>query len=102
MERESEGNTMKVLITGATGFVGRALTAHLNALGHKVEGFSRPSDWNPDTGAINPARLEGVDAVIHLAGENIASSRWTSARKTRILDSRKKGTRLLDDAVAGV
>ena len=93
---------MKVLITGATGFVGRALTAHLSALGHKVEGFSRPSDWNPDMGAINPARLEGVDAVIHLAGENIASGRWTSARKTRILDSRKKGTRLLADALAGL
>jgi TIGR01777 family protein len=91
---------MKVLITGATGFVGRALTTHLSALGHKVEGFSRPSDWNPDTGTINPARLEGVDAVIHLAGENIASGRWTAARKTRILDSRKKGTRLLADALA--
>jgi uncharacterized protein (TIGR01777 family) len=93
---------MKVVITGATGLVGRALTAHLSALGHRVEAFSRPSDWNPDSGSINTKKLEGADAVVHLAGENIASGRWTSARKHRILNSRKAGTRLLAGALANM
>ena len=53
---------MKVVITGATGLVGRTLTAHLSALGHRVEVFSRPSDWNPDSGSINTKKLEGADA----------------------------------------
>ena len=91
---------MKVVITGATGLVGRAVASHLSTLGHRVEGFSRPSDWNPDRGFIDVRRLEGAEAVIHLAGENIASGRWTAARKKRILESRKKGTGLLADALA--
>src|SRR5262245_34948910 len=100
--KKVEGHAMKVLITGATGFVGRMLATHLRRVGHEVDEFRRPSDWNPDSGFINPSRLEGVDAVVHLAGENIASSRWTAERKARILDSRKKGTRLIAEAMAGL
>jgi len=90
---------MKVLITGATGLAGTALTRHLEAQGHKVEPLQRPGGWNPETGFIDPSRLEGFDAVVHLAGENIAEGRWTAAKKNRILESRVKGTRLLAQAL---
>jgi uncharacterized protein (TIGR01777 family) len=61
----------------------------------------RPGEigWNPDGGRLDPADLEGVDAVVHLAGENIAA-RWTAACKQRILDSRVRGTRLLSETLA--
>jgi uncharacterized protein (TIGR01777 family) len=93
---------MKIFITGATGLVGRALTDHLKSVGHDVHPFARPTDWDPENGFINRDRLEGCDAVIHLAGENIASGRWTATRKTMILDSRRKGTRLLAATLAGL
>ena len=91
---------MKIFVTGATGLVGRALTNYLRSVGNDVHPFARPTDWNPDTGFIHRERLEGCDAVIHLAGENIASGRWTAARKAKILDSGRKGTRLLSTALA--
>jgi uncharacterized protein (TIGR01777 family) len=90
---------MKVLITGTTGLVGTALTRHLEAEGHTVEPLQRPSGWNPETGFIDPSRMEGFDAVVHLAGENIAAGRWTGAKKDRILKSRVTGTRLLAQAL---
>ena len=93
---------MKVVITGATGLIGRALTAHLRSLGVTVDPFRRPSDWNPEAGFIHPERLEGVDAVIHLAGANIASGRWTAARKQEILESRVTGTDLLARTLASL
>jgi hypothetical protein len=55
--------------------------------------------WDPAGGSIERAGLEGVDGVVHLAGESIASGPWTSARKRRIRDSRVEGTRLLADAL---
>jgi hypothetical protein len=58
--------------------------------------------WDPDSGRIDPASLEGFDAVVHLAGENIAGARWTPEQKALIRDSRTKGTRLLADALAGL
>ncbi len=58
--------------------------------------------WNPESGEIDVERLADVEAVIHLAGENIAAGRWTSARKTRIMESRRRGTRLLAETVAGM
>src|SRR4051812_37879682 len=91
---KAEGSSMRVLITGATGLVGRALKAQLEAGGYSVEQLARPADWNPETGTITASRLEGLDAVVHLAGENIADGRWTPARKNRILNSRIAGTRL--------
>jgi uncharacterized protein (TIGR01777 family) len=93
---------MKIFITGATGLVGRALTHHLKSAGHDVHPFARPTDWNPDAGFIDRERLEGCDAVIHLAGENIAAGRWTPARKTKILDSRRKGTQLLAETLGSL
>jgi uncharacterized protein (TIGR01777 family) len=58
--------------------------------------------WDPDSGRIDPAALEGFDAAVHLAGENIAGARWTFQQKARIRDSRIKGTRVLADALAGL
>jgi uncharacterized protein (TIGR01777 family) len=62
--------------------------------------LSRPADWDPEKGTIRPNALDGVDAVVHLAGENIASGRWTVARKARILKSRVQGTKLISEAMA--
>jgi uncharacterized protein (TIGR01777 family) len=93
---------MRILITGASGLIGRGLTQHFRSQGNSVEHLNRPADWNPDAGLIDSTRLEGFDAVIHLAGENIAGGRWTSARKQRILESRVKGTNLLASALSGL
>ena len=91
---------MKILITGATGLIGSALAPHLQSRGHEVSALRRPADWDPETSMIRRECLEGMDAVVHLAGENIASGRWTAARKRRIRDSRVKGTTLLAKALA--
>jgi uncharacterized protein (TIGR01777 family) len=56
--------------------------------------------WNPETGEIDAAALEGLDAVVHLAGESIASGRWNAEKKARIRESRVKATRLLCEALA--
>ena len=58
--------------------------------------------WDPDAGTIDAERLAGVTGVVHLAGENVASGRWNEARKTRIRDSRVRGTRLLSETLAGL
>ncbi len=73
--------------------------------GHTVVPLVRSSSdqgihWNPVKGEIDTEKLEGFDAVVHLAGENIADGRWNDAKKKRILDSRVKGTRLLTEALA--
>jgi uncharacterized protein len=94
---------MKILISGASGLVGRALVPHLTKGGHQVVRLvrARPAAgeaavfWDPDTGTLDPAALEGFDTVIHLSGESIASGRWTEAKKARIRDSRVKSTALL-------
>jgi uncharacterized protein (TIGR01777 family) len=96
---------MDVLISGVTGLVGGALTRELMAAGHRVTGLSRARGtgnihWNPETGELEATQLEGFDAVVHLAGESIASGRWTAAKKANILESRVRGTRLLADALA--
>src|SRR5437867_7647153 len=93
---------MKILISGSSGLVGRALVPHLTDGGHKVVRLvrTRPAPgeaavfWDPHAGTLDPAALEGFDAVIHLSGENIAA-RWTEAKKARIRDSRVKSTALL-------
>lgn len=97
---------MKILISGASGLIGSALTRTATAAGHTVTPLVRkrgiPSSvyWDPEAGALDGGSLEGTDAVIHLAGESIASRRWTQAQKARILDSRAKGTHLLASTLA--
>lgn len=97
---------MKVLISGATGLVGSALARSLEAAGHFVTGLTRstPGDrgihWEPMAGEIDRAALAGFEAVVHLAGENIAAGRWTAEQKARIRDSRVRGTTLLATALS--
>ena len=98
---------MKVIVSGSSGLIGSALTRTLSAGGVHVARLVRTPPhmaetniyWNPDAGTIDADKLEGADAVIHLAGENIASGRWTAAKKARIRDSRINGTRLISEAL---
>jgi uncharacterized protein (TIGR01777 family) len=98
----------RIVVTGATGLVGSLLCTELEKAGAQVisavrrpvQDEARELYWNPDRGEIDRAKLEGVDAVVHLAGENIAGGRWTEAFKQKILDSRVKGTHLISDALA--
>lgn len=99
---------LDVAITGATGLIGSALTAFLRGEGHRVRALVRDRArmgredvfWDPSRGEIDAAALEGVDAVVHLAGEGIGEGRWTDARKERILKSRVDGTRLMASTLA--
>lgn len=100
---------MKIAISGASGLVGSALSEMLSSSGHKVYRLSRSrSDapgsiyWNLETEEIDVEKLDGLDAVVHLAGESIASGRWNEAVKKRIWDSRIKGTNLLAEALCKV
>jgi len=98
---------LRVAITGSSGLIGGALSAFLSSGGHEVLRLVRrtpgPGEarWDPAAGAIDERVLEGLDAVIHLAGEPIAG-RWTAGRKQAILDSRVDGTRLLAESLAGL
>ena len=98
---------MNVLISGATGLLGSALIPELKAGGHRVNRLTRSPKsaddlrWDPEAGTIE-GDLEGTDAVVHLAGESIAEGRWTPEKKRRILESRRKGTRLLAEGIAGL
>ena len=98
---------MNVLISGATGMIGSALTRELEDGGNSITRLTRSPKgagdirWDPDAGTIDGS-LEGHDAVVHLAGESIAEGRWTPSRREGIMQSRKKGTRLLAQSVAGL
>ena len=98
---------MRILVSGSHGLVGKALIRSLTSDGHEVVRLVRgkPSgaaeiEWHPNEGRIDAAALEGLDAVVHLAGESIASGRWSDEKKRAIRDSRVKGTALLSDALA--
>lgn len=96
---------MKIVIAGATGLVGTALTDILIAGGHQVSRLLRVHKagelfWSPEQNELDPTQLEGFDAVVNLAGENIASDRWTEEKKRQIRDSRVNGTRLLASTLA--
>jgi uncharacterized protein len=102
---------MDVAITGASGLIGSALSRSLRADGHQVRPVSRGGrsgggsgtiSWDPDAGTIDAAALEGVDAVVHLAGEGVASGPWTDEQRRRIKTSRTKGTTLLATTLAGL
>ncbi|HEX5053107.1 MAG TPA: TIGR01777 family oxidoreductase [Planctomycetota bacterium] len=101
--------TKRIAITGASGFVGRALASHLTAAGHEVLALVRGEAqsagqvaWNPGTGALDREALGAVDAVVHLAGENVAGGRWSAARKQRIAASRGPATEALCRALAAL
>ena len=91
-----------ILITGATGLIGQPLCAALKTRGHTVRTLSRSErgdfQWDVAAGQLDPTALEGVDAVIHLAGESVAQ-RWTEEAKSRILQSRVQSTQLLVQAI---
>lgn len=104
----------RIAITGATGLVGGALAAFLSTGGHRVSVLARPGRpipqfltdipgsqiaWDPKQGRLDAAGLEGLDAVVHLAGENIAAKRWSAAQKEEIRRSRVASTKLLADAI---
>ena len=97
---------MRVAITGVSGLIGSALADNLRADGHEVVGISRRHTaggivWDVEAGKLDPAELEGVDAVVHLAGESI-QGRWTAAKKRRILRSRVDSTELLASTIASL
>ena len=98
-----------IAVTGASGLIGTALQQVLSDAGHRVLPVTRrKSDgdeqlqWDPANGFADSSRLEGIDAVVHLAGENIAGGRWNRARKSRIHKSRVEGTRCLVDTLKGL
>jgi uncharacterized protein len=96
---------LHVAITGATGLLGSALAPFLTTGGHRVTPVSRRPlagkaiHWDPASGAVEASSFEGIDAVVHLAGENVGA-RWTRERKRRIRQSRIDGTRLLAETLA--
>ncbi len=97
---------MLIVISGASGFVGRAVTAQLRENGHDVRRLVRraatlPNEisWDPARRALDPAALEGADVVINLAGENIGAGRWTVRRRAAIRSSRINATATLVAAV---
>ena len=94
-------------VTGASGLIGGALVPFLRAGGHDVLRMVRRTPraqdearWDPESGELDASALGSLDAVVHLAGENIAGGRWTEARKTRLRASRVGPTRLLAEALA--
>ena len=99
---------MRILVSGSSGLVGSALRPALAAAGDEVGRLVRPGTnagpldvpWDPAAHRIDAAQLERFDAVIHLAGENIAAGRWNDARKEAIRRSRVDGTLLLTRALA--
>ena len=99
---------MDVLVSGSTGLIGTALVPALEERGHRVVRLVRSGGgrdtvrWDPSAGTIEADRLEGIDAVVHLAGESIAEGRWTAEKKDRILKSRTQGTGLLARTLAGL
>ena len=101
VQQTTPSQPLNIAMTGSSGMVGSALTAFLQTAGHRVIPIGRHRIqggeiiWDPASQTIETEKLENLDAVIHLAGENIGSGRWTAAKKMRIYNSRIQGTRLL-------
>jgi uncharacterized protein len=99
---------MRILITGSSGLIGSALIPLLTGQGHQVVRLVRravaPGEdvaaWEPEAGKLETSALEQMDAVVHLAGENIGASRWNNERKERMCGSRVRGTRLISESLA--
>jgi len=99
----------RIAITGASGLIGSSLVGHLKSEGHTVQRLVRrksaaPDEisWDPAAGTVDLAALEGVNAVIHLAGAGVGDHRWTSKYRAEILNSRLLGTTTIANAVAQV
>ncbi len=105
--RHRDQPRLRLAVTGATGLLGSALVPFLTTGGHQVIAVSRRRGlrdaihWDPAAGVIDYAGLEGLDAVVHLAGETVGT-RWSEHRKRRIRDSRVEGTMFLAEALAGL
>lgn len=98
---------MKVLITGASGLVGLALQSSFEDKGYEMLLASRKEatderhiQWSVEEGFTDPERVEGIDTVVHLAGENVSGFRWTDEKKKAIRDSRVLGTRNVVEAIS--
>ena len=102
---------MRIAVTGSTGLIGQALVERIEATGHAAVRVVRPGGappaagsrvvaWDPAADRIDGEALEGIDAVVHLAGEPIAARRWSSDQKQRIADSRERGTAVLAGALS--
>jgi hypothetical protein len=98
---------MRILVSGSSGLIGSALVFALERSGHAVTRLVRRAprgrgeiEWDPARGILPIRGLEGIDGVVHLAGESIASGRWSASRKTRIRESRVRGTELLAGSLA--
>jgi len=99
---------MHILVTGSSGLIGSALIPSLLEKGHRVTRLVRHAlktgaeeiQWDPDAGTIDLPKLEGMEGVVHLAGDPIAAGRWTPQKKARIRDSRVKGTKFLAESLA--
>lgn len=109
LEMPRSGAPKCVLVSGASGLVGRTLVALLQTQGHTVRTLVRRTAraegefmWDPAAGQMDAAALAGADAVVHLGGENVAGGRWTAARKAAILSSRVDGTRTLAAGIAAM
>jgi uncharacterized protein (TIGR01777 family) len=104
-----ENASIKVVVTGATGFIGRPLVRSLLERGHQVAALSRDPrrssellplaceavEWTPDSGTVDARVLHGADATVHLAGEPVAAGRWTPERKRTIRESRVSTARAI-------
>ncbi|MHB8437822.1 MAG: TIGR01777 family oxidoreductase [Acidimicrobiales bacterium] len=99
---------MRVAVTGSSGLIGTALCRALSAQGHDVVRLVRPSGsepgpdrrpgvatWDPDSGQIDRAGVEGIEGVVHLAGAGIGDRRWSAARRQLLVDSRVRATEAL-------
>ena len=100
---------MRIAVTGSTGMIGTALVGQLKAEGHTVLRLVRRKpnsaeevQWDPAAGTIDLAALEGVDAVIHLAGAGVGDKRWTPKYRATILNSRLLGTTTIANAVTAL
>lgn len=111
LDAYSSERVLRVAISGASGLIGGALADFLRAGGHEVVRLVRSREearepdavfWSVESGELDGRALEGLDAVVHLAGEPVFALRWTEAKREAILKSRRRGTRLLAEALAGL
>jgi uncharacterized protein (TIGR01777 family) len=103
-----EGRSLSIAVSGSSGLIGSQLLPFLTTGGHTVKRLVRSQPacrheilWDPQTQSVEAEKLDGVDAVIHLAGESVLGW-WTDAKKRRIYESRAKGTRLLAETLAAL